>query len=269
MLAKYLMICGAVLSGLLLLPSARPTGNPVNGVVVRVNDKGDTVYVGNFRKSRLHGDWASWYSNRQRCDSGRLENSLADGTWKVWYPNGKPRFEFHFNARKLQALKDEIRRQPKSRYYTLSQLPPTEAAIHYNARHIFGHQVQGSSSILLSQQVSHKPYAPEAIEKLTELNAQQGDKRYHPPFAEGLLHGTYTSWKQDGSIHETGLYLNGLREGMWEIYREEKVKGVGSYKHGRPFGEWRYYSAQGKLLSWKRFDARGHVAEEHHFSSMP
>jgi antitoxin component YwqK of YwqJK toxin-antitoxin module len=265
MLARYLMICATVLPGLLFLPSARPV-NPVNGAVVHVNEKGDTVFIGNYKKSRLHGSWASWYPSRQRCDSGRIENSVADGTWKVWYPNGQPRFEYHFNARKLQSLKDEIRRQPKVRYYTISQLPPNEAALHYNARRIFGHPVEPDGSLLLSQKISHKPYAPEALEKLSELNAQEGDRLYHPPFTEGLLHGSYISWNADGSVHESGLYLNGLREGMWEIYRDDQVKGVGTYKHGRPFGEWRYYNAQGKLLSWKRFDAKGQVAETHVFS---
>jgi antitoxin component YwqK of YwqJK toxin-antitoxin module len=265
MLARYLMICATVLPGLLLLPSARPV-NPVNGVIVRVNEKGDTLYIGNMKKNRLHGNWASWYPNRQRCDSGRLENNMADGTWKVWYPSGRPRFEYHFNARKLQALKDEIRRQPKARYYTISQLPARDASLHYNARHIFGHSMQQEGSLLFSQQINHKPYVPAALEKLSELNAQEGDKLYHPPFTEGLLHGSYTSWKQDGSVHETGIYLNGLREGMWEIYRDNGVKGVGTYKHGRPFGEWRYYSASGRLMSWKRFDAKGQVAEEHQFS---
>jgi uncharacterized protein len=265
MLARYLMICATVLMGLLLLPSARPL-NPVNGVIVRVNEQGDTLYIGNLKKNRLHGNWASWYPGRQRCDSGRIENSMADGTWKVWYPNGTARYEFHFNARKLQALKDEIRRQPKVRYYSISQLPAGEAALHYNARKIFGHTVQQEGSPLFSLQINHKPVAPEALEQLSAMNAQVGGMLYHPPFTEGLLHGSYTSWKQDGSLQETGIYLNGLREGMWEVYRENGVKVVGTYKHGRPFGEWRYYSTSGRLMSWKRFDGKGHVAEAHKFS---
>ena len=234
--------------------------------MVGINERGDTAYIGNVKKNKLHGNWASWYPNRVRCDSGRLENNLAEGTWKVWYPNGKPRYEYHFNARKLQALKDEIRRQPKARYYTLSQLPPSEAALHYNARYIFGHKIKRDPALLLNQQINHRPYSFEALDKLNELNAQEGENLYHPPFTEGLLHGAYTSWKADGNIHESGLYLNGLREGIWEIYKDGNVKGIGTYKHGRPFGEWRYYNANGKVLSWKRFDARGHVVEEHQFN---
>lgn len=250
---------------LLLLPAARPLENPVNGEIVRVNDKGDTVFIGNYRKNRLHGEWSSWYPGRHRCDSGRLENSVADGVWKVWYPNGQPRYAVHFNARKLTSLKDELRKQPKSRYYVLSQLPPTEAAIHYDARRIFGLPAAASSSVILSQQISRKPYAPETLERLAQLNITEGEKQYHPPFTEGLLHGSYTAWNPDGSLKETGLYLNGLREGIWEIYKTGQVKGVGTYRHGKPFGEWRYYDASGKILYWKRFDARGQVAEEHRF----
>jgi antitoxin component YwqK of YwqJK toxin-antitoxin module len=269
MLARIFFGTSIVLLGLFFLPSARPLDVPGNGTIVRVNERGDTVFVANYRKNKLHGIWNSWYPNKQVCDSGRLENAAADGVWKGWYPNGVQRFEYHFNAQKLSAVKDEMRRQPKIKYYVLSSMPPSQAAWYYHAKNIFGIPTAASSEMLLSKQIHHKAYAPEALEAVAKLNAAQGDKQYHPPFAEGLLHGSYTRWNPDGSLLETGLYLNGLREGMWEIYKEGQVKGVGTYKHGKPFGEWRYYSPEGRVLYWKRYDAKGTVSEEHHFKARP
>lgn len=269
MLARILFGTGFNLLVIVILTAARPFDSPGTGTIVRVNERGDTVFVANYKKNKLHGIWNSWYPNKQVCDSGRLENAVADGIWKGWYPNGVQRFEYHFNAQKLAAVKDEIRRQPKIKYYALSQMKPASAAWYYNAKNIFGIPQQASSSLLLSQQIQHKPYAPEALETVAMLNAREGDRQYHPPFTEGLLHGTYTRWNPDGSVLETGLYLSGLREGMWEIYKEGNVKGVGTYKHGKPFGEWRYYDAQGKILYWKRYDAQGEVSEVHQFKARP
>jgi antitoxin component YwqK of YwqJK toxin-antitoxin module len=269
MLVFKTLMGGVIALCLSVLYAYRPAENPVNGEIVRVNDKGDTVFQGFVKKNRLHGSWASWYPGRQRCDSGRLVNAVADGAWKVWYPSGQPRFECNFNASKLNAIKDEIRKQPKNRYYALSQVPPSEAALHFSAAYLFGHHVPQNKAVILSQKIQHQPYAPEALDRITALNATEGDKSYYPPFTEGLLHGTFTSWRPDGSLKETGLYLNGLREGIWEIYKEDQVKGVGTYRQGRPYGEWRYYSAEGRVLYWKRFDAKGQVSEEYHFKARP
>jgi antitoxin component YwqK of YwqJK toxin-antitoxin module len=248
--AENTLVCRTV-TGVLLdlgiscLYASKPAENPVNGEIVRINDKGEMVFQRFVRKNRLHGNWSSWYPDRQ------------------------PRFEWNFNASKLNAVKDEIRRQRKNRCYAFSQVPPGEAAQYFSAAYLFGHPASPSTAVVLSQKIQHQPYAPEALDRITRLNATEGDKSYYPPFTEGLLHGTFTSLRPDGSLKETGLYLNGLREGIWEIYKEDQVKGVGTYRHGRPYGEWRYYSAEGRVLYRKRFDAKGQVIEEHHFKARP
>ena len=68
------------------------------------------------------------------------------------------------------------------------------------------------------------------------------------------------------AIKETGLYLNGLREGMWEEFSLSNEKSIGTYRHGYRNGEWRYYNSQGKLVFWKRFDAKGRETEKYSFA---
>lgn len=239
-----------------------------NGLYVMLNERGDTQFVSNYRKGQLNGQWTSWFNNRNVCDSGLLVDDLPDGTWKGWYANGNPRYILQFSARKLNALKDELIKQPKTKYFILSQKSPEEATRHYNALLLFGHKPAENSSILMSKKVNLPSYSSESLRYIVAENTDEGNPvSYKAPFTEGLLHGQFTSFHSNGAIKETGLYLNGLREGIWEQYTLQKEKAVGTYRHGYRNGEWRYYNSQGKLLYWKRFDAKGRETEKFKFYS--
>ena len=239
-----------------------------NGLYVVLNDMGDTQFVSNYRKGQLNGQWISWFNNRKVCDSGLLVDDLPDGTWKGWYANGNPRYILQFSARKLNALKDELMRQPKTKYFALSQKSPEEASRHYNALLLFGHKPADNSSILLTKKVNLPSYSSENLRDIVAENTEVETRvSYKAPFTEGLLHGQFTSFHSNGAIKETGLYLNGLREGIWEEYNLRKEKAVGTYRHGYRNGEWRYYNTQGKLLYWKRFDAKGRETERFSFTN--
>jgi antitoxin component YwqK of YwqJK toxin-antitoxin module len=239
-----------------------------NGLFVVFNDRGDTQFVGNYRKGQLNGKWMSWFYNRNVCDSGLLINDLPEGTWKGWYDNGNPKYILQFSARKLNSLKDELIRQPKTKYFMLASKQPDEASRNYDAQLLFGHSREEVKSISLSKKVNYPVYSLETVKKIVTDNTDvSSSSSYKAPFAEGLLHGQFTSFYSDGSIKETGLYLNGLREGMWEEFSLINEKAVGTYLHGYRNGEWRYYNSQGKLVFWKRFDVKGRETEKYSFSS--
>lgn len=241
--------------------------NRKSGVIVGLNRFGDTAYVSNLKQSQLNGNWRSWYPGRTLCDSGRLVKNIPDGEWKGWYANGQVKFVYHFNARKLAALKDELRRQPKTKFYYIATKSPEIAASYYNAEKIFGHKTSSRSSVFLSKQINHKPREVKHLTQLVENNTDVNEENcYLPPFTEALLHGNFTEYYESGKVKKTGVYINGLREGMWEEYAENGIKAVGTYHHGYPHGEWRYYSEAGKLLKWKRFDNKGRVSEEFDFA---
>ena len=237
-----------------------------NGTVVGYNQYGDTQFISNYQRNQLNGEWRSWYHSRVQCDSGKLVKNVPDGEWKGWYPNGQLKFVYHFNARKLAALKDELRRQPKTKFFTIASKPPEIAAQYYNAGRIFGHEQEQRRSLFLTKQINHTPHTAVMLKNLVDYNTSPDDKAvYHPPFTEGLLHGDFIEYFEDGSIKKNGIYLNGLREGMWEEYSAAGIKAVGTYRHGYPNGEWRYYDKKGKLLRWKRFDAKGRLSESYEF----
>ncbi len=238
------------------------------GLYVSLNAGSDTQFVGNFRKGRLNGEWMSWFNNRKVCDSGLLIDNVPDGTWKGWYANGHPRYILQFSARKLQSLKNELIKQPKTKYFILANKAPEEASRHYDAQLLFGHKTAEIKNTVLTKKVNHPVYNLETLKNIVAENADgKNSSAYKPPFAEGLLHGQFTSFYINGAIKETGLYLNGLREGMWEEFSLHQEKAVGTYRHGYRNGEWRYYSTQGKLLYWKRFDAKGKETEKYSFAN--
>ncbi len=237
-----------------------------NGTVVGFNQYGDTQFVSNYQRNQLNGEWKSWYHSRVRCDSGRMVRNAPDGEWKGWYPNGQLKFVYHFNARKLAALKDELRRQPKTKFFTIASKPPEIAAQYYNAGRIFGHKSEQPRSLFLSKQINHTPHTAVMLKNLVDYNTSAGDNTgYMPPFTEGLLHGDFVEYFENGKVKKNGIYLNGLREGMWEEYNTAGIKAVGTYRHGYPNGEWRYYDEKGKLLRWKRFDSKGRLSESYEF----
>jgi antitoxin component YwqK of YwqJK toxin-antitoxin module len=259
------------ISGIPNFPDKRISDKKISsrtGLYVSLNASSDTQFVGNFRKGRLNGEWMSWFNNRKVCDSGLLIDNLPDGTWKGWYANGHPRYILQFSARKLISLKNELLKQPKTKYFILASKTPEEASRHYDAQLLFGHKTSGTNNTLLSKKVNHPVYSLETLKNIVAENADgRNSSAYKAPFSEGLLHGQFTSFYANGAIKETGLYLNGLREGMWEEFSLLQEKAVGTYRHGYRNGEWRYYNPQGKLLYWKRFDVKGKETDKYSFAT--
>lgn len=218
----------------------------------------------NIKKNKLSGTWKSWFISGSVCDSGRFVGNVPDGEWKSWYPNGKTRVVWHFNARKLAGVKDELLKQPKNRMYVIAQKPVTEAVQYYRVEYWYGEQKTSPVS-LRSQLVSAPAFTREELLKRVDDNTVHAIEKYRPPFTEALLHGNYTSYYPDGSLREDGVYINGMREGAWEEYATDGTRSRGSYRHNEKEGEWRTYDKKGKLLHFKRFNSRGEIVEQHEF----
>jgi antitoxin component YwqK of YwqJK toxin-antitoxin module len=163
-------------------------------------------------------------------------------------------------------LKDELLRQPKLKMFAISQKPVSEAVKYYQADHLFNQPTSKPRMAFRTQLVHAKSYDLHSIEKKVNNNTTS-DGGYVPPFPELLLHGEYASFYPGGQLKEEGIYINGLREGVWEEMLLTGEKKRGSYHHGYKSGEWRTYDKSGKLLSYTRYKNNGEVSEEHEFNS--
>jgi antitoxin component YwqK of YwqJK toxin-antitoxin module len=204
------------------------------------------MYEGSVKDYRLHGTWQSWYVNGQRLDSGKLVKGVPDGEWKHWDSSGQLLYTRHYNADKLQRVKNEMRlNHPKSYFFALTSLykKDSRAAVRYlNA---------GYSFPLVSP-----ARAAYSLQQLTEMNNHS--KGYRPVFSECLHHGLYMNFFTTGVTKDSGYYKDGLREGIW-LHREKADGGwwQGAYKNGMCQHEWKQYDSRGRLVQIVFYNKNG------------
>ena len=228
------------------------------------HDNGVKQVNANFKKSKLSGAWMSWFNNGIKCDSGRFSGNIPDGEWKSWYPDGKTRVVWHFNSKKLIAVKDELLRQPRNKMFIISERPVSEAVQYFRVDYWYGDQKNDYGVKLRSDLVSTPHFTRQELLKKVDDNTVNAIEKYRPPFTEALLHGNYTSYYPNGSVKEDGVFLNGMREGAWEEFDTKGIRSRGSYKHNIKHGEWRKYSTSNKLVSFSRYN-HGVIVEEYQF----
>jgi antitoxin component YwqK of YwqJK toxin-antitoxin module len=239
--------------------------NADNDPYIAYHENGNRKFFLVYKKNKLTGDWKSWYPSGMSCDSGRFSGNAPDGTWKGWYPDGSVRYTWNVSASKLSALKDELLRQPKIKQFAISQKHVTDAVKYYQSDYLFKQPVKKHKVSFRSNLVHSKNYDLSSIEQKVNKNTVETTGEYVPPFPEMLLHGEFASFHPGGKIREEGVYINGLREGVWEETTIEGIKNRGSYHHGYKSGEWRNYDKQGKLSQFTQYK-NGEVTEKYDFS---
>jgi antitoxin component YwqK of YwqJK toxin-antitoxin module len=236
-----------------------------NGPYQGYHNNGELQFTAIVKKSRLNGVFKSWYTDGKICDSGKFVKDIPDGEWKGWYPDGKLRYTWHFSATKYFSLKDEMANQPKQKFFRIAQLPLHEGIQYFKTDYIFGQTTRTPLVMFRSKALENIHFDPENVKKRVDRNTITPS--YIPPFAECLFHGSYISYYPDGRTREEGIYINGMRDGVWEEHARDGTKSRGSYFHGRKSGEWRTYNAKGKLLTMCRYNNSGAETDTHDFQA--
>jgi len=52
--------------------------------------------------------------------------------------------------------------------------------------------------------------------------------------SRGKLHGQFMSWSDEGELLEKGIYIEGLKEGIWIVMRKDGNSEKVYYKKGAP-----------------------------------
>lgn len=215
---------------------------PRNGLFSSVQE-GRLLYQGNVKNYKLHGNWQSWYLNSQPLDSGKLVNGIPDGEWKLWDSSGNLIAIRHYEANKLQRVKEEMRvNHPKNWHYPLTGLYKQEGrtAMKYL-------QPGYSFSFAAKQNVP--------VKKAVQINST--GTVYYPVFKECLHDGLYINYFSNGMVKDSGYYKNGLKEGAWEHHMNSRTFWKATYKNGKPSGEWKEYLLNGQLVQLIHFDTNG------------
>ncbi len=68
-------------------------------------------------------------------------------------------------------------------------------------------------------------------------------------FRQGIRHGEWKTYRDDGSLQSKGVFAMGLRTGVWEAYDPQGVVlSEMNYLAGSRHGDWRAYSNDGALI---------------------
>ncbi len=208
-----------------------------DGKLVSWYSNGSRQFVGYKRNENLHGQWNSWYNNGQLLDSGCLKKGIPDGLWKGWYENGNPQFIRTYSADKWQQFHHE-----KGRYHPKRVSMPLTGLHHDNKKQAQKYTI-ARNSFCASNNCKRNN---ESLQQAIDANTTQ---HYHPIFENGLLHGPFANYFPDGAIKDTGNYKNGLPEGLWIKWTDDKqFYWQGHYQHGRKNKEWKLYTTNDKLI---------------------
>ena len=202
-----------------LLQTVRTLGE---GTVSGVYSDEKIRYKGFVKKSRLHGSWASRFQNENPFEEGTYNKGIPEGQWRIWHSNGRPRYLREFSSEKWQLMQQQwLRPHPRYMLYPLTEIyrKDPQTAIHF-----------------LKQNVSFPNYSSGAA--------------YQPFFSEGLLHGTYINFDEEGKAVDSGSYAYGLRNGIWkEGISASELSWSGKYKNGYREGNWKCVNPYTKIVS--------------------
>lgn len=106
-----------------------------------------------------------------------------------------------------------------------------------------------------------------------------GKLTYSAIIKNGVLDGSVVYFYPSGNRKETGSYREGLKHGVWERYEDNGVKTAqGNYNEGKKDGVWLVWDANGvkrfemkykdgeKVDTWFEYDSTGSLTAERTFN---
>lgn len=210
-------------------------------------------FIVHIKKEQLHGGWQSFYSNKQRCDSGNLKAGLPDGEWKTWYPDGRLKTVRTYSAAKYHLIKADLHRShPRLQQYRMTQYAQQRKPVQHYFQPVYERRQQLANYNTLLEKIEH--------------NTEGKDSSYLPPFAQALHHGLYMNYHADGTVKDSGHYVNGLKHGIWmESENDGAIRAFGYYDHGYRKGQWKCYDQNNRLLYTDFYKRNGQFSTRHYF----
>lgn len=228
---------------------------PKSGMMHEFHE-GSRLFSTNSKRSKLNGNWQSWYTAGHPCDSGRLVNNLPHGEWKFWDEKGVLKAIRTYDADKFSRVYEEIQRyNPRRSFYQIGAISQKNrlAALHY---------LRSEYSFPLSRE---KKYF-NSLRQLVQSNIN-GTYEYQPVFTDCLHEGLYMNFFATGQVKDSGYYKDGLRHGKWEHYDAAGGnRWEGAYQNGIRVKEWKLYNDDNRLKEIVRYD-HGEISWRKNFNN--
>lgn len=181
-----------------------------------------------YEKGELNGRSVSWYENGQIRDVNNYENGLRKGWQKTYLENGELLYEVNLvNGNGLISYK----------------IPRTDILVNQEYRE--GKMIKPDNGVMLSGLGLNRDLIKHG-NLLFETNFLNGEKSSQKQkrifsnmligemyFKDGLLHGMYKRWYDNGQLKEEGENKFNNKHGLWQFWHENgKLQEISKYEFG-------------------------------------
>jgi len=253
--------------------------NP-NGYNTFYHDNGKKSSEGSFRDGKPDGYWKTYNEEEILISEGNRKNFLLDSTWKFYDNSGVLKMEINYlegrkNGSRITYREEEIIEETfvnelkqGMTYYYYPDGSVKKTVFYENGLENGLTRVYDTAGIIIEMVTYKKGFIVDR-ERINRYDSQ------------GLKHGKWKTFYEDGSIYSEGNYKHGMKHGYFkeydiegsllsaakyindekqvnvaelkkldvqrEYYPSGKVKIQATYKDDKPEGIWREYSEEGEI----------------------
>lgn len=242
-------------------------GAALNDKTMYAQDKRDgkqTVYFNtgkisfedNYKEDQRTGFYKGYFQNGKTNAEGWLEDDQKEGLWKFYNVNGSINRESFYSANIINGTSLE--------YNINGELIYKDA---YFEKGLYACVQIDSNGKEFNELMFDNG---NGVYKL--LYADKSKIWFTCPLVNGRFHGAYAKYYPDGSLFETGFFVNGSKDSTVTFYGlNGAVTNTGHYKNGNMDGEWKFFNELGEqtsLLHYKNNELEGkRVTYNHGFVS--
>ncbi|MBN1598477.1 MAG: hypothetical protein JW894_09300 [Bacteroidales bacterium] len=216
-----------------------------DGIIITINrySKGDIVERQKINRyndeGKKAGEWREFYDNFKVKNEANYKNGLLDGYYKEYNPSGKLILTLLYSeGRLVQQVEEE------NTEMIIKEIKNNEGIV-----------VESGPYINETRVGIHNRYDNDGNITETRIYSDNGELLSVGLIdIEGNKKGIWKNYYLDGSIKETGEYVNNLKEGRWTYYfNNGQIEQIGEFVKGKENGTWKWYSEKGELLKEEEF----------------
>jgi antitoxin component YwqK of YwqJK toxin-antitoxin module len=264
---------------------------------------GALAQEGHYTYDRMDSEWISYYEDGQIQNRGHYILDLPEGEWQFFFPNGKLNQKGFFKNGEKNGVwlvyneNEEVLEESNHldegevEWINFQNVKSRKNIINGYGEYVIYHE---SGEIAVSGKVSNKKMTGEWTFN-NELDEGQTIVSYENGKSKLMLYkgnegkilvrngnGQVITYYQSGMVEEEGIYIDGVKDGKWVTYYDEKdlplmevsnfTKGMlegpytfyhytgyeaieGKYYSGKKTGTWKWYFESGLLESEVDYEA--------------
>jgi len=223
-----------------------------------------TCYVKN--SFDYYGEYISYYKTGEIMEKGQYDSNLKDGLWTSYYDSGEILSQINYVDGNGIYSKFFITGEIQESGYFKNNMKEGSWINYYkngNKKHIYKYK---NDKIDINEISLH--YDEEGFLAVEKLVKELGDLLIND--------GKYFSYYKNGSIKESGVYVDNFKEGLWrEFYDNGNIKSEVDFSNGN--GSFKSYYITGELLikgkyinnkkngKWEEFNIEGNKYREYYY----